>query len=287
MYLDSWSLILALTLSGFAFLIFLFWNKKAELVCIDKQVKPASEEAHKILVKNFLSLGEIPSKSKLISIMTSVARKYSVHLLSHLPVHAIIDNLIYHVISNDLLDANTKKQMTDRLIKLKTEPISSEDYIYLVVEGQEYALWKQKFAYSQVINVLLGAMLGIIFISIISLQFKSTLSTSSAQMLQAALLSLLGFSFLVAGFALARIVMQLLGNKKGTQKDLQALLPAHMQQNQGLFASSGISAPNSNAPKLPSKTNNSKNAHANPAKPHSIKDLQSLTPGNQAASVSS
>ena len=113
MPLDTWSIVLSLTLSVFAFLVFLLGSKKLELILIEKKVAPASKEALDVLIKNFLSFGDIPSKSKLISIMTSLARKYQIQLLTHMSIHNIIDNLIYYVISNDLLDPYKKKEIRD------------------------------------------------------------------------------------------------------------------------------------------------------------------------------
>lgn len=209
MPLDTWSIVLSLTLSVFAFLVFLLGRKKLELVLIEKKVAPASKEALDVLIKNFLSFGDIPSKSKLISIMTSLARKYQIQLLTHMSIHKIIDNLIYYVISNDLLDPYKKKEISDNLIRLKQEPISSEDYLQMLAENEEAHSWKQKLAYSQLAQILIASSVFIIVLGITITQFRNYLNNQVFYLMNWFLVSAIGFSVLVAFQSLITILPQL------------------------------------------------------------------------------
>ena len=209
MPLDTWSIVLSLTLSVFAFLVFLLGSKKLELILIEKKVAPASKEALDVLIKNFLSFGDIPSKSKLISIMTSLARKYQIQLLTHMSIHNIIDNLIYYVISNDLLDPYKKKEISDNLIRLKQEPISSEDYLQMLAENEEAHSWKQKLAYSQLAQILIASSAFIIVLGITITQFRNYLNNQVFYLMNWFLVSAIGFSVLVAFQSLITILAQL------------------------------------------------------------------------------
>jgi hypothetical protein len=206
MPLDTWSIVLSLTLSVFAFLVFLLGRKKLELVLIEKKVAPASKEALDVLIKNFLSFGDIPSKSKLISIMTSLARKYQIQLLTHMSIHNVLDNLIYYVISNDLLDPYKKKEISDNLIRLKQEPISSEDYLQMLAENEEAHSWKQKLAYSQLAQILIGSSAFIIVLGITITQFRNYLNNQVFYLMNWFLVSAIGFSVLVAFQSLITIL---------------------------------------------------------------------------------
>jgi hypothetical protein len=206
MPLDPWSVVLSLVLSVFGFLIFLLGNKKHELGMIDKKVSPAAKEALDVLIKNFLSFGDIPTKSKLISIMTSVARKHQVQLLTHLPIQNIIDNLVYYVISNDLVEPYKKKEISDSLIRLKMEPISSEDYLQMVADNEEASSWKQKLAYSQLTKVLISASLLIVVLGIVATQFKASLGPKATYLITWLLISTIGFTALVAGYTLLTVL---------------------------------------------------------------------------------
>jgi len=205
MPLDPWSIVLALVLSVFGFLVFLLWNKKYELSMIEKKVAPAARESLDVLIKNFLSFGDIPTKSKLISIMTSVARKHQVQLLTHLPIQNIIDNLVYHVISNDLLDPYKKKEISDNLIKLKIEPIGSEDYIQMLADSEESSSWRQKLAYSQLTRVLILSSLIILVLGVFATQFKSSIGPQATYIVNWLLFATIGFSVLVAGYTLLTV----------------------------------------------------------------------------------
>jgi hypothetical protein len=213
MQLDPLSIALALVLSVFGFLVFLLWNKKYELNMVEKRVAPAAKESLDVLIKNFLSFGDIPTKSKLISIMTSVARKHQVQLLTHLPIQNIIDNLVYHVVSNDLLDPYKKKEISDNLIKLKTEPINSEDYVQMLTDNEESASWKQKLAYSQLTKVLISSSVFIVVFGIIATQFRDALGGQAAYIVDWLLCASIGFSVLVACFTFLTVSSILSGNK--------------------------------------------------------------------------
>jgi hypothetical protein len=209
MPLDVWSVVIACVLSVFSFLVFLLAIKKAELTLIENQVIPASKEALEVLIKNFLSFGEIPTKSKLISVMTSLARKHHVQLLSHLPIQNVIDNLIYYVISNDLLDPYKKKEISDRLIKLKGEPMTSEDYIQMLTDNEEASSWKQKLIYSNLAKVLITSSLIIITLGVCSSQLKATLGPKLAYIFSWALVACIGFSVLVAAYTIGLVYSHL------------------------------------------------------------------------------
>lgn len=172
---------------------------------IEKKVAPAARESLDVLIKNFLSFGDIPTKSKLISIMTSVARKHQVQLLTHLPIQNIIDNLVYHVISNDLLDPYKKKEISDNLIKLKVEPIGSEDYIQMLADSEESSSWRQKLAYSQLTRVLISSSLLIVVLGIAATQFKSSIGPQATYIVNWLLFATIGFSVLVAGYTLLTV----------------------------------------------------------------------------------
>lgn len=210
MPLDPWSIVLSLVLSVFGFLVFLLVNKRLELVLVEKKVAPACKEALDVLIKNFLSFGDIPSKSKLISIMTSLARKHQVQLLVHLSIQNVIDNLVYYVISNDLLDPYKKKEISDSLIRLKMEPISSEDYMQMVVENEEATSWKQKLIYTQLTRVLIFSSVLIVTLGVCATQFKASLTPQITYLINWFLLSTIGFSVLVAAYTLITIFSQLI-----------------------------------------------------------------------------
>ncbi len=244
MPLDTWSIVLSLTLSVFAFLVFLLGSKKLELVLIEKKVSPASKEALDVLIKNFLSFGDIPSKSKLISVMTSLARKYQIQLLTHMSIHNVIDNLIYYVISNDLLDPYKKKEISDNLIRLKQEPISSEDYLQMLAENEEAHSWKQKLAYSQLAQILIGSSVLIIILGITITQFRNYLNNQVFYLMNWFLVSAIGFSVLVAFQSLITIFAHLAQQNTSSKNNL-----SHEISN------------NSSIPLL--NTNNSSNINAN------------------------
>ncbi|MDX1918009.1 MAG: hypothetical protein SFT81_02545 [Candidatus Caenarcaniphilales bacterium] len=207
MFTDPWSIVLSIVLSTFGFLLFILWNRKHEINTIEKRVFPAAKESQDVLIKNFLSLGDIPTKSKLISIMTSVARKHQVQLLVHLPIPNVIDNLVYYVISNDLLDPSKKKEITDNLIRLKTEPMNSEDYYQMVAESEESQSWKQKITYAQLIRVLVASSVGIIALGLGVNYFADYIAQSpqAYHTLMLTLTTMIGFSILIAGYTVMTI----------------------------------------------------------------------------------
>ncbi|MDJ0626321.1 MAG: hypothetical protein QNJ31_08165 [Candidatus Caenarcaniphilales bacterium] len=222
MPLDIWSSILAIVLSVFAFSVFLLLNKKTELHLIEKQVEPASKEAQNVLIKNFLSFGEIPTKTKLISIMTSLARKHHVQLLSHLPIQNVIDNLIYYVIANDLLDPYKKKEISDKLIKLKTDPISSEDYLQMVADNEEAYIWKQKFIYSQLTKVLVCSSLFIVSLGVAITQFKG-LPEQVNYLINWSLVCSISFSLFVVVYSVITILSHMSFFNKSENEDSSKL----------------------------------------------------------------
>lgn len=250
MPLDLWSSVIAVVLSTFGFLVFLLLNKKVEIGLIEKQIEPASKEAQNVLIKNFLSFGEIPTKSKLISIMTSLARKYHVQLLSHMPIQNVIDNLIYYVISNDLLDPYKKKEISDKLIKLKTEPISSEDYLQMVADNEEAYTWRQKFIYSQLTKVLIYSSLFIISLGVFVTQFQS-LPPQITFLINWVLVSTISFSLLVAGYTVVTILSHLSSSHRAEKQDASKL-PMLGQSNYTLGSGSNnaLSNPAQNNKKL-------------------------------------
>ncbi|MDX1919953.1 MAG: hypothetical protein SFU25_04365 [Candidatus Caenarcaniphilales bacterium] len=236
MPLDAWSVILASVLSVFSFLVFMLVNKRSELNMIEKQVVPASKEALEVLIKNFLSFGEIPTKSKLISIMTSLARKHHVQLLAHLPIQNVIDNLIYYVISNDLLDPYKKKEISDRLIKLKTEPMTSEDYLQMLADNEEANSWKQKLIYTQLAAVLIYSSLLIIALGVCSSQLKVNLTPQIIFLMNWFLVATIGFSVLVAAYTISVVYSHYLqAESKQTPNDRKFQLPAGVQQLETLI----------------------------------------------------
>lgn len=236
MPLDAWSIVLATVLSVFSFLVFMLINKRIELNMVEKQVVPASKEALEVLIKNFLSFGEIPTKTKLISIMTSLARKHHVQLLTHLPIQNVIDNLIYYVISNDLLDPYKKKEISDRLIKLKTEPMTSEDYLQMLADNEEANSWKQKLIYSQLATVLICASLVIITLGVSSSQLKAILTPQIVFLINWLLVATIGFSLLVAAYTIAVVYSHYLqAESKEVSNDRKHQLPAGVQQLEALI----------------------------------------------------
>ncbi len=243
MPLDPWSIVLSLVLSTFAFLVFLLWNKRFELAMIERKVAPAAREALDVLIKNFLSFGDIPTKSKLISIMTSVARKHQVQLLTHLPIQNIIDNLVYHVISNDLLDPYKKKELSDSLIKLKVEPINSEDYVQMLADSEESNSWRQKLAYSQLTKVLITSSLIIVTLGVSATQFKTTLGPQLNYLVNWLLVATIGFSALVAGFTLLTVFSHFSKDNK-SQQGTPALMPGADKKN--VKAAPGAPMPQAN-----------------------------------------
>lgn len=199
MILDPLSVILALSLSIFCFVIQLLFVKKLQFDAIKKKLRPAADEIEHTLMRNFLAFDSIPSKSKLISVISATASKYDIGLFSHLPIHEIIDRLVLAVISNDLVPNHKKKQLSDELIKLKGEPIASEDFIHLVAEGEKADLIEQKNLYNQ-----LTASLAVFFAATVIL---GVLLSQYSRYLHKELLYLADFSFVfLLGLTLSTMV---------------------------------------------------------------------------------
>jgi|GEM_PF-4163720 len=231
MNLDPVSIITSLVLSSFGFLVFLLWNKKSELNIIEKRVSPAAKETQDALIKNFLSFGEIPSKSKLISIITSVARKHQVQLISYLPIPSIIDNLVYYVISNDLLDPYRKKEISDSLIQLKMEPISSVDYTQIYSDLSEWGSWKQKLVYGQLIKILIISSSALITLGIATAQLGVYLGSQVSYVLERLLTTTIGFCVLLAFFTLFTVVKSLYLNSNNKKTEEKAKNPVEKEDD--------------------------------------------------------
>ena len=223
MSLDPWSIVLSLVLSVFGFLVFLLWNKRYELSMIERKVAPAIQESHDVLIKNFLSFGEIPTKSKLVSIMTSVARKHQVQLMTHLSIQNVIDSLVYYVISNDLLDPYKKKEISDSLIRLKLEQISQDDYLQIIADSEESLSWRQKISYAQLTKVLIFASLTIIVLGVSATQFKGFIGPQLMYLMNWILVSSIGFSALIAGYTLW-LIFSYFSTKKISNANANGLL---------------------------------------------------------------
>jgi hypothetical protein len=263
MPLDPWSVVLALVLSVFGFLVFLLWNKRYELGMIEKKAAPAAKESLDVLIKNFLSFGDIPSKSKLISIMTSVARKHQVQLLTSLSIPNVIDNLVYHVISNDLLDPYKKKEISDSLIRLKLEPIAPDEYIQMVADNEEVSSWRQKLTYAQLTKVLISASLLIVVLGITATQFKTSLGPQGMYLVNWLLVSTIGFSGLVAGFTFLTVFSYFSKSNKQQQQTAQPqLLNAGAQQD--LNAQMNLAKKNNNPKQQPMNTSFAPNKNRDP-----------------------
>ncbi len=224
MPVDFLSIILSLGISVFAFLIFVLFLKKYQIVEIQKKCKPAIEEIHQIIIKNFLAHGNIPDKSKLLSIMSSSASKYEIQILSHLPIQTVIDKLIFSVVSNDLLDFNKKKELSDGLMRLKSQPINSEDYINLIIENEKNDSFKQKLTYSSLIITLTISSLFIVATYFLINNFAIYLSEDSYYFANLAFITFIGFSSLITLFSCFYIIRDFLfpsfSNDKKKQKEL-------------------------------------------------------------------
>ncbi|HEY9886573.1 MAG TPA: hypothetical protein V6C96_04855 [Vampirovibrionales bacterium] len=222
MQLDPWSIVLGVTLSVFCFLAFILSNRKRELKQAQTQLIPASKEAIDIITKNFLSFSEIPSKTKLISIMKSLARKHKIQISNHFSMHNLIDSLVYQVVSNDLLDPYKKKELTDKLLKLKTEPINTEEYLSLSAENEEARSLTQRNNYSQLAQTLIVSSLILGGLGISSFQLHETYSIPSQVLFTVdwLLIVTIGFSVLVAGYTIVNIVSSGKPKNKSTQKQL-------------------------------------------------------------------
>lgn len=225
MSLDSVSIALSLTISLFSFLIFSLYAKRREMNMVSSQLKPVAEEAKSILMQNFLAFGIIPSKSKLISVLSGVANKHNVQLLSHFPLHEIIDDIIFSVVSNELLESEKKEAFTNSLVKLKSEPMNSEDYIYLVSEIEKDDAVKQKAFYSTFMTALIASSIITIATAIPFVQFKYYWSEEVSYIANLVILSSLGFSILTAFVAIWSISSTLFRNTaRKTPEQRKALL---------------------------------------------------------------
>lgn len=196
---------------------------------IERRVAPAVKEALDVLIKNFLSMGDVPTKSKLISIMTSLARKHQIQLLTHLSVQNIIDSLVYYVISNDLLDPYKKKELSDNLIRLKQEPVSSEDYMQMIATNEESIGWKQKLIYSQLTKILIVSSVSIIGLGVALSQFKGYMNNYAIYIVNWLLVAFIGFSVLMAAYTLFTVFSHLAESSKKNQpqaqnKEIKALI---------------------------------------------------------------
>lgn len=225
MSLDSVSIALSLTISLFSFLIFSLYAKRREMNVVQSKLKPVAEEAKSILMQNFLAFGIIPSKSKLISVLSGVANKHNVQLLSHFPLHEIIDDIIFSVVSNELLESDKKEAFTNSLVKLKSEPMNSEDYVYLVSEIEKDDMVKQKAFYSTFMTALIASSIVTIATAIPFVQFKYYWSEEVAYIANLVILSSLGFSILTAMVAIWSISSTLFRNTaRKTPEQRKALL---------------------------------------------------------------
>jgi|GEM_PF-5057842 len=223
MSLDFWSITFSLLVSCFAFLIFILSSKKQELYLKNNKILPASKEVQELLTKNFLGNGQIPTKSEIILLMSTVSRKHDIHLLSHLPVQDIIDQMIYHVISNDLLSSGRKKEITASLTKLKVEPIDSKDYIHLVAEAEESDSWRQKWSYSYLIKSLMinSLILAALWVAVSYIDSTELASLPLIGLLGLSLIMMIGLTSLIGGYATFAILRDFTSNSASGRNQKQ------------------------------------------------------------------
>lgn len=198
MAFDSLTIALSLVISLFSFLVFILFTKRSELNFIQKELGPVLVEAKKALMQNFLSLGVTPSKSKFISILSGIAKKHNIQLLSYVPLHEMIDDLVYSVISNELVDSNKKEMLVNQLMQLKNEPINSEDYAYLLVEIEKADSLKHKMMYTNFISALVVSSLITVGLALPFIQFRAYWSQEVVYIVSLVLMGVIGFSVLTA-----------------------------------------------------------------------------------------
>ena len=200
--------LLVLMLLVFSFLIFLLWTRKNELSVFERRFLNASQEIQATLVRHFLSLGEIPSKEKLVSIIASLSRKYQIQVNRLLPASQVIDNLVCYVISNDLLDSSRKRELSDRLLELKNEVLidRKKNEVYIDDELKKEAIfWRKKLFCEQLFKVLAFSLIFLTVIILVFFQLRDRLEEKFYELFVFLLFSVSGFSLLLVCFGLLQV----------------------------------------------------------------------------------